>query len=403
MANSKRVGGACAAAFMFMTTALAALPLSPAAAADKPVIYLSFDDGPAGDGETNRLLNVLDRFGAKGTFFVNGVNINTPAREDEVRRMLADGHAVASHAFDHIELDKLTDAQINDQMQRTHDRVKNLTGHAMTCFRSPWGSTFTPPGGREENLIKAFPYQVENRWSFDASHYMFWTEAELANPPAGGLSPEREAQVAIAIANRLDDAVDGNVILLHDGPTQRRALVDGVEQFLTDHGSEYEFAVMPGCGAVATPPAPDPPLPPAAPAFTGPIDGAVTLADVVAASDYQGTDADYLRLYHALLARDPDIGGTKYWLSQARAGSSLDDVAWAFSQSEEFIAKYGQLNDEQFVTQVYTNVLERPADPAGRDYWLGEVRSGKLTKHGVVRWMAESNEFKTAHPYAPTR
>lgn len=398
MAFNKRMVGGIAAGFMF-TTALATLPNSPVAAADKPVIYLSFDDGPALDNETTRLMNVLDRFDAKATFFINGVNINSPAREAEVRRMLADGHAVANHSWQHLELDKLTDAEINEQLRLTHERVKGLTGYEMACFRSPWGTTFTPPGGREENLIKAFGYQVENRWAIDASEYMF-----IGDNASSGLSAAEQAVLAGQIADRLDDAVDGNVILMHDGVAGHPAMVDGVERFLNEHGDDYEFAVMPGCGDDVAPqptPTPTPTPPPKGPPFDGPISGAASIADVLAASDYLASDADVLRIYHALLARTPDIDGTKYWLAQTRAGTNLDGIAWGFSQSAEFTQKYGALTDEQFVTQVYTNVLGRPADAAGREYWLGEVRSGKLTKHGVVRWMAESAEFKTAHPYEP--
>ncbi len=320
------------------------------------------------------------------------------------------GTRSGSHSYQHLELNSLTDAELDFQLAENHRLVKQLTAYDMVCFRSPWGTSFTKE--REIAVIEAFPYQIENRWTIDASDYNV----------APGLDPVAQAAiVSRTIADELADAQDGDTVLLHDGTFGKQSTVDGVALFLAEHGNEYEFRAIPGCGgAEVTTPAPastpnqtatpKPTTTPkptstptsAGPSFSGPMSEATSITDLLAASDYRTADADYLRLYHALLARKPDITGSRYWLAQARQGVDLDAVAWSFAQSVEFQQKYGTLTDAQFVTTVYANVLGRSPDTAGRDYWLDEVRSGRLRRHGVVRWMAESVEFKRAHPYDPS-
>ncbi len=154
----------------------------------------------------------------------------------------------------------------------------------------------------------------------------------------------------------------------------------------------------PGGQPPTTPPptTPDPRTP-----NRGPIADARTLDEILAATDYQSTDAGFLRLYRAFFRRDPDVGGAKYWLAKVDDGATFDDIAWSFSVSTEFTSTYGQLTDEQFITLLYRNVLDRATDPAGEAYWLDQVRNGALPPHGVVRWVAAGNEFIDRYPYAP--
>ncbi len=146
-------------------------------------------------------------------------------------------------------------------------------------------------------------------------------------------------------------------------------------------------------------------LPPSVPpprSEPGTLAEAVTLDDILAATDYRADDADFLRLYRAFFDRDPDVAGARYWIGEARRGVSYDDIAWAFSTSPEFVLRYGPVSDEAFLETVYRNVLARPPDPDGFAYWLGLMNGGQITRHGVVRWVAAGNEFRARHPYAPT-
>ena len=63
------------------------------------VIYLTFDDGP-NPGVTPQVLDILDRFEVKATFFCVGENVSRfPDVFDEVKRR---GHTVGNHTFNHL-------------------------------------------------------------------------------------------------------------------------------------------------------------------------------------------------------------------------------------------------------------------------------------------------------------
>lgn len=62
-------------------------------------IYLTFDDGPV-DGVTDKVLDILDEYGVKATFFCVGENVmNNRDLFEEVKRR---GHAVGNHTYNHI-------------------------------------------------------------------------------------------------------------------------------------------------------------------------------------------------------------------------------------------------------------------------------------------------------------
>lgn len=63
--------------------------------ADK-VVYLTFDDGPAG-AETEAVLDVLKTRGAVATFFIIGKNVT--GQEPLLRRILTEGHLVGIHTL----------------------------------------------------------------------------------------------------------------------------------------------------------------------------------------------------------------------------------------------------------------------------------------------------------------
>ena len=71
------------------------------------------------------------------------------------------------------------------------------------------------------------------------------------------------------------------------------------------------------------------------------------------------------RLYMAAFHRVPDAGGLDNWVAYVRAGNSLQSAADAFVASPEFQLTYGSLNDTQYVTLLYENVLGREPDPTG--------------------------------------
>jgi len=96
------------------------------------------------------------------------------------------------------------------------------------------------------------------------------------------------------------------------------------------------------------------------------------------------------RLYLAFFHREADEKGLNYWIDDP---SSLNQVANYFATSNEFINRYGNLNNEMFVERVYMNVLGRSSDPKGKAYWLGLINSGELSRGEMMLYFADSAEF----------
>jgi Ca2+-binding RTX toxin-like protein len=111
------------------------------------------------------------------------------------------------------------------------------------------------------------------------------------------------------------------------------------------------------------------------------------------AFDIDGTAGQVYRLYQAAFDRVPDLGGLSFNVGQADQGVSLHRLADIFINSPEFIQTYGRnLTNEAFVDELYFNVLGRPGEAAGFNYWVDTLYSGQFDRADVLRRFSESDE-----------
>lgn len=104
----------------------------------EPYIALTFDDGPH-PTFTPRLLDILKARNVKATFYVLGQNArNYP---HIIRRMLAEGHEIGNHTWNHPSLTSVSESSARDQMNRTAQTITSLTGYHMRTMRPPYGAT----------------------------------------------------------------------------------------------------------------------------------------------------------------------------------------------------------------------------------------------------------------------
>jgi murein DD-endopeptidase MepM/ murein hydrolase activator NlpD len=106
-----------------------------------------------------------------------------------------------------------------------------------------------------------------------------------------------------------------------------------------------------------------------------------------------GVTAPTIRLYLGYFLRMPDYGGLDYWFRQVWAGRSLDLAASQFAASSEFIRRYGELDNSEYLDLIYRNLFDRDPDPSGKDYWLRRLDAG-MKRGALMRQFCESSEYR---------
>lgn len=103
---------------------------------NKKMVALTFDDGPS--QYTMKLLNALEKYNAKATFFMVGQSV--PRYQSAVKKMSKIGCELGNHTYDHPDLTRLSSSQIQSQISRTNSAIKAACGKTATVMRPPYGS-----------------------------------------------------------------------------------------------------------------------------------------------------------------------------------------------------------------------------------------------------------------------
>ena len=102
-----------------------------------PYIAMTFDDGPHPQN-TPRLLNMLRERNIKATFYVTGRNVKLYPQL--TRRIVAEGHEIGNHTWGHPNLQKMGNAQVRSELDRTRDIIVATTGVQPRTMRPPYGA-----------------------------------------------------------------------------------------------------------------------------------------------------------------------------------------------------------------------------------------------------------------------
>lgn len=104
--------------------------------ADKKVIALTFDAAWGAD-KTQGILDVMNEYNAKGTFFLVGFWIDK--YEKETKAIAEAGFEIGNHSRNHLNMPKLSENEIENEIEYVNDRVFDLTGKKPKYFRAPFG------------------------------------------------------------------------------------------------------------------------------------------------------------------------------------------------------------------------------------------------------------------------
>jgi len=110
------------------------------------------------------------------------------------------------------------------------------------------------------------------------------------------------------------------------------------------------------------------------------------------ALDINGDAGQAYRLYQAAFNRTPDTGGLGYQTNALDTGLTLEQVAANFIASPEFQSTYGNVDDTQFLTLLYRNVLHREPDQGGLQFHLDEMHVQGETRAMELVHFSESPE-----------
>jgi peptidoglycan-N-acetylglucosamine deacetylase len=180
------------------------------------LVALTIDDGPT-EQWTPQVLQILRRHAAKATFFEVGMRAR--ANPGMVSRVTDAGHEVANHTWAHSDLTHHDEAFGRASLERTHDLLTKLTGHAPALCR--------PPYGRIDSVglavCASLRYEV-----------MLWS-----NGVTGG-------NASVDVDETLQRASPGSIVLAHDGGPQPTATLmkelDRLVGSMTDRG--YTFVTV---------------------------------------------------------------------------------------------------------------------------------------------------------------
>lgn len=182
-------------------------------------VYLTFDDGPS--IYTNDILDILDSYNVKATFFVVGKE-ETNA-EEALQRIVDEGHTLGMHSYSHKykELYESMDSFTQD-FARIRDSIYQATGVESVCYRFPGGSSNTVSKIDMHDFIEYLDSQGVEYYDWNVSS-------------GDGGSMKLSTDTLLENCTKDIDTRDTSIILLHDSaekPTTVEALPDIIENIL---------------------------------------------------------------------------------------------------------------------------------------------------------------------------
>lgn len=189
------------------------------------VVYLTFDDGPS--IYTNDILNTLDKYNVKATFFVTcSGDINGLAK-----KILDKGHTLALHTCTHkySNIYSSEDAYFND-LNEISTRVENITGYKSKYIRFPGGSS---------NTVSRFNRGIMTRLTkkVQENGYKYYDWNIDSNDAAGANKDQVYSNVIGPLKNSNRTT---NMVLMHDTKSSTKDALDNIIKDALDMG--YTFS-----------------------------------------------------------------------------------------------------------------------------------------------------------------
>src|SRR5665648_109420 len=185
-------------------------------------IALTFDSGWEYD-KTLQLLDVLDQYQVKATFFLRGGWVED--HSDLALEIVSRGHLIENHSQAHGHMNSMTEDEVSADIIESTNIIKDTIGYTPTMFRPPYGEY----NNRLLNVLEEHGYQYTVMWTIDSHDW-----AETMN----GVNVTEQ----YLIDRVLKKASDNGIVLMHVGGYQTVNALPEIITGLRDAG--YELVRM---------------------------------------------------------------------------------------------------------------------------------------------------------------
>ena len=200
---------------------LASAGSAPEPSRDSGVVYLTFDDGPH-PLYTPMILDLLDRRGARATFFPLGRRLEERWETHQIQDLLNRGHALGNHSWNHPRLVEMNRSDMRDELEQASVVVENRAGYRPRCFRAPYGE------------VDATVLEIGKGTGME---HVAWD----ADPQEW-----RSPTVEEALGHIRAHLHDGSVVLMHDRRWMTLPILAELLQALP--AERWSFEALPQCG-----------------------------------------------------------------------------------------------------------------------------------------------------------
>ena len=174
-------------------------------------IALTFDDGPS--PKTPETLRIAKSYDAKVSFFLVGQHATKYPKL--ARRVVEQGHTLGSHSLSHADLTSLGENEIRYEIGMGDRKVMEAAGEWPAYFRAPYGYM----NERVERVMHELGFGSMTGWSLDSFDWKSKSAEEVKN-------------------RVLDNATDGDVVLMHDSLEVTREALPSIMNELRKRGFE---------------------------------------------------------------------------------------------------------------------------------------------------------------------
>jgi len=179
---------------------------------DDNKIAFTMDCG-AGSDNLPYILDTLDEYGLKITFFMTGKFVDK--NRDMVKEVALRGHEIGNHSWSHPSFYDLTGEEMLSQLNRTADLIEELTGQHTTLFRPPEGNC----NSKIRAIVNAAGYEVI-RWTHES------------------YDSRKEASAARSLKYSTKDITGGSIILTHIDADCTVSVLRDILTWYSDNGFE---------------------------------------------------------------------------------------------------------------------------------------------------------------------